>query len=100
VIGYTVVVMSPGQIFLSLVGLGQFFTAQGQVSHFSFGVGKFSLKIPNFPIFFPSDKKNCFGLGQKVFGPETVRPLIYCRSKYALLGRVRAHLYTIGKPRD
>jgi len=31
-----------------------------------FGLGKFTLKIPNLPIFFPLGQKNCFGLGQKV----------------------------------
>jgi len=91
-----VVVMGPGQKFLTLVGSGQFFVARvgsGQVSHlwFGFEFGKFPLKMSNFSIFCPSGQKNLFGSGQKVPGLEAGRPLIYCRSK-VISGRVRAHL--------
>jgi len=43
------------------------FCGSGRVSHlwFGFGFGKFSLKMSNFSIFFPSDKKNLCRLDQK-----------------------------------
>jgi len=47
-----------GQVNFLLLGLGW-------VSHLWFGFGKFPQKIPNFPIFFLSDQKNCFGSDQK-----------------------------------
>jgi len=56
---------------------------------FRFGFGKFPLKIPNYPIFFPSGQKNCFGSGQKVRGSEMGQPLIYCWSTVCS-GRVRS----------
>jgi len=56
--------------------VGSNFSCSGQVSYLWFGFGKFSLKIPNFPIFFPLD--------QKVTGSKAGRPLIYCWSKVCM----------------
>jgi len=54
-----------------------------QVSHLWFGseFGKFSLKMSNFSIFFPSDQKNLFGSGRKVLRSKACQPIIYCGSK-------------------
>jgi len=45
--------------------VGSIFCCSVWVSHlwFGFGLGKFPLKIPNFPVFFPSDHKNCLRVG-------------------------------------
>jgi len=57
-------------------------------------VWKISPKNVKFSIFFPSDKKNLFRLGQKVPGSMDGQPLIYCRSKVCSVqfrsGRVRS----------
>jgi len=55
-----ILVMGPGQKFLTQVGLGR-------VSHLWFGVefGKFCLKMLNFSIFFPSDQKKSLWAGSE-----------------------------------
>jgi len=77
--------MGPGQKFLTWVG-------SVQVTHlwFGFELGKFPQKMSNFSIIFLSDKKNIFGLGQKV--PGLRAGLTFCGSKVSS-GWVRAHLY-------
>jgi len=59
-------VMGPGSKFLTRVE--SVFCGLCRVSYlwFGFEFGKFSLKMPNFWIFFPKGKKNLFGSGQKV----------------------------------
>jgi len=64
-------------------GSGSKFFDLGRVSHlgFTFGLGKFPLKMSNFSVFSLQVKKNLFGLGQKVPGSKLGQPLIYCESK-------------------
>jgi len=59
------VVMGSGRKFLTRVGSGQFFVAR--VSHLGFrnDFGKFSLKMSNFLIFFPSGQKKSLWVGSK-----------------------------------
>jgi len=67
--------MGLGQFFVAWVGLGQPFMV------WVFEFQKFPLKTSNFSIFSLRIKKNCFRLGQKVYGSKPGRPLIYCVSK-------------------
>jgi len=66
-------------------GSGSKFFDPSRVSHlrFRFWFGKFPLKIPNFPIFFPLDQKRT--------RVKDVLASIYCGSKVCS-GQVRAHL--------
>jgi len=62
------IVMGPGEKFLTWVESGQFFVVRvgpGRVSHLWFGFGKFPLKMSNFSIFSLWVKNNIFGLGQR-----------------------------------
>jgi len=84
------VVMGPGQKFLTRVGSGQFFVAlvgSGQPFMVWVRIWKISPKNVKFFNFFPSGQKNCFGSGRKVPGSKPGRPLIYCGSKVSS-GRV------------
>jgi len=55
-------VMDPGQ---NLGRVNFLWLGSGQVSHLWFGFGKFSLKISNFSIFFPSGQKKYRRVGSK-----------------------------------
>jgi len=82
-----IVVMGPGQKFLTRVRSGQFFElGLGRVSHlwFGFEFGKFSLKTSNFSTFSLQVKKNLFGLGQKVPGSKASWPNYLLRVKRKL----------------
>jgi len=87
-------VMGPGQNFLTWVGSGQFFVAQvgsGQPFVVWVWIWKFSPKNTKFFNFFPFESKK-IALGRIVPGSKPGQPLIYCGSKVSS-GRVRAHLY-------
>jgi len=76
--------MGPGQKFLTRVGSGQFFVARVGSAIYGLGLNfeNFPLKMSNLSIFFHSDKKNCFWLGQKVPGLKPGQPLIPLESYY------------------
>jgi len=86
------VVMGPGQKFLTRVGSGQFFVARVGSGQPLVRIRKISPKNVKFFNFFPFvSKKNCFGSGRKVPRSKPGRPLICCGSKVSS-GRVKAHL--------
>jgi len=60
-------VMGPGSNYYDLGQVGSIFCGSGRVSHlwFGFEFGKFPLKMTNFSIFFPSDKKKSLQAGSE-----------------------------------
>jgi len=78
--------MGQEQIFLTWVNFLLLWSCQ---PHLWFGFGKFALKILNFSILF-------IGLGQKVSGSKTGRPLNCCGSKVCS-SRAKAHLLDLRK---
>jgi len=84
-------VMGPGLNFLTQDG--SIFCGSGWFSHlwFGFEFGKFPLKMSNFSIFFPSDKKKSLWVGSESSQVEGGAASSYCGSKVSS-GRVRAHL--------
>jgi len=94
-----IVVMGPGQNFLSRAGSS--FCGSGRVSHlwFGFWLGKFSLKMSNFTIFFPSGKKKSLQVGSKSIWVKAGSSsyLLWVKSNlgsgWVGSGRVMAHLY-------
>jgi len=94
--GTKIVVMGPGQKFLTQLGRVKFLLlGSGRVSHlwFGYGFGKFPLEMSNFSIFGPSGQKKCHRVGSK-------STRVSAGQKYVRVGsgRVRPHLYVKEQP--
>jgi len=89
-------VMGPGQKFLTRVR--SIFCGSGRVSHLWFGLefGKFPLKMSNFSIFFPSGQKKLLRVGSESTQVKAGSASYLLRVKSKLgSGRVMAHLYCL-----
>jgi len=68
------------------MGLGQKNLSRVRHLWFVFGYGKFPLKIPNFPIFFPSDKKWLRVESKKYTGQKLIGLFFTAGQRYARVG--------------